>query len=161
MDLLDRMLGHDQWITTQLLEVCNRLTDAQLDQEFDIGLRDLRTTFDHMIYNLAFWTDLMLGQPTTMSREDKSIPALLERHASSYAAFDAFARNAQAEQRLDETYRDHFDNPQSVGGTIVHVVVHNHLHRSEALHMFQRLGIEDVPDGDPQEWEHRTGRLPR
>jgi hypothetical protein len=31
------------------------LTDAQLDQEFDIGHRTLRQTFDHMILNVDFW----------------------------------------------------------------------------------------------------------
>ena len=30
MDLLDRLLGHDDWATTQLLELSRGLTDAQL-----------------------------------------------------------------------------------------------------------------------------------
>lgn len=161
MDILDRLLGHDQWITTQLLEVCSTLTDAQLDQEFDIGLRSVRTTLDHMSFNVAFWTGAMIGQPVTLSREDRSIPALMQRHASTFAAFEAAARSAQAEGRLDDTFVDHYNYPQSVGGTIVHVAVHNHLHRSEVLHMFQRLGVEGAPEGDPQEWEHRTGRIQR
>ena len=33
------------------------------------------------------------------------------------------------------------------------------LHRGEVLHMLQRLGVPDLPDGDPQEWEHLTGRV--
>ena len=44
MDLLDRLLDHDHWATTQLLDVSRNLTDAQLDQEFDIGHRSLRGT---------------------------------------------------------------------------------------------------------------------
>jgi uncharacterized damage-inducible protein DinB len=51
MDLLDRMVGHDRWATTQLLELCSTLTAAQLDQEFDIGHHTLRETLDHMIYS--------------------------------------------------------------------------------------------------------------
>ena len=36
MDLLDRLLDHDRWATTQLLERSRGLNDVQLDQEFDI-----------------------------------------------------------------------------------------------------------------------------
>src|SRR5690349_13120004 len=63
MDLLDRLLEHDRWATTQLLELCRGLTDAQLDQPFDVGHRTLRATLDHQIPNLDFWTGLMTGQP--------------------------------------------------------------------------------------------------
>ena len=42
MDLLDRLLEHDRWATDQLLELCRGLTDAQLDQPFDIGHRTVR-----------------------------------------------------------------------------------------------------------------------
>jgi len=52
MDLLDRLLGHDQWATDQLLELSRNLTDEQLDQSFDIGHRTLRATFEHMIFNV-------------------------------------------------------------------------------------------------------------
>ena len=45
MDLLDRLLKHDRWATDQLLEVSRGLSDAQLDQAFDIGHRTLRETF--------------------------------------------------------------------------------------------------------------------
>lgn len=159
MDLLDRMLGHDEWTTTQLLKLSSNLTDEQLDREFDVGHRTLRTTFDHMIYNVAVWTGLMAGQPADVDRSDKSVPALMDRHERSYAEFASLARQLQDEQRLDDTYIDHFDYPQSFGGTIVHVIWHNAVHRSEVLHILQRLGVPDLPEGDPQEWEHLTGKI--
>ena len=53
---------HDRWATTHLLELCRGLTDAQLDQQFDIGHRTLRATIDHQIPNLDFETGLMTGQ---------------------------------------------------------------------------------------------------
>ncbi len=37
MDLLDRLLAHDHWATARLLDLSRGLTDAQLDQPFDIG----------------------------------------------------------------------------------------------------------------------------
>lgn len=160
MDFLDRMLGHDHWATTFYLELSRGLTDAQLDQPFDIGHKTLRETFDHMIYVIDFWTAQMAGQPAdhdrTTQRYDRSIPALIERHERFQAAFASFARQARDEQRLDVTFIDHYDYPQTIGATILQVMYHNVLHRSEARHMLERLGMSFRGDYDPQEWEHAT-----
>ena len=154
MDLLDRLLQHDDWATTQLLELSRGLSEAQLDQEFDIGHRSLRTTFGHMMVNVGFWTALMTGQPVDTEREDRSLAALIEHHERSYAAFAAVARQFRDEQRLDGTYVDHYDARKSFGGTILHVVLHNAEHRTEALHILERLGMPDVPEVDHGLWDY-------
>ena len=82
MDLLDMLLDHDQWATAQLLKVSGGLTEAQLDQEFDIGHRSLRATFGHMIFNLPFWTSFLAGQPddggysADVQPDDRSLTAM-------------------------------------------------------------------------------------
>jgi uncharacterized damage-inducible protein DinB len=155
LDLLDRMLGHDRWATTRLLDYSRDLTDAQLDQPFDIGHGTLRETLDHLISVIDFWTAQLVGQPRAAEPENPpSLAVLRERLDRYYAAFAAAARRAQEEQRLDDTFVDHFDYPQSVGATIVHVLWHNAQHRSEARHILERLGVPDLWDLDPQEWEH-------
>jgi uncharacterized damage-inducible protein DinB len=160
MDLLDRMLGHDHWATARLLEVSQGLTDAQLDQPFDIGHRTLRETLDHLIYVVDFWTAQMAGQPAPGEREGKrSIAELNERHECFSATFADVARRARDEGRLDDTFVDHFNYRQTLGGTIVHVAYHNAQHRSEARHILERLGVSDLWDLDPQEWEHATQRI--
>lgn len=163
MDLLDRMLGHDKWATAQLLELSLGLTDAQLDQEFDIGVRSLRATLDHMVYVIDFWTSQMSGQPAVHDRStqeyERSIPALIERHEQFHPAFDVCARQAISDGRLDETFVDHFGYEQSIGATILQVMHHNAQHRAEARHMLERLGVSGMWDFDPQEWEHFTGIL--
>ena len=164
MDLLDRMLGHDNWATAQILEASSGLSDAQLDQEFDIGVRSLRETLDHMVYVIDFWTSQMKGQSAIHDRTtqsyDRAVPALGVRHERFHTAFAEFARKAVDEQRLDETFVDHFSYRQSLGATILQVLHHNAQHRAEARHMLQRLGLTRLWDFDPQEWEHATGVLP-
>ena len=155
MDLLDRMLGHDHWATTQLLDLSRGLTDAQLDQPFDIGHRTLRATFDHMIFNVEFWTAVMAGQPVDAQRDDRSLAALVDHHERSYAAFATFARRMRDEQRLDDTFVDHFGGPMTFGGTILHVVLHNAEHRTEALHILERLGVPDLPEVDHGLWDFK------
>jgi uncharacterized damage-inducible protein DinB len=162
MDLLDRLLGHDRWTTTQYLEASKNLSDEQLDQEFDIGLRSLRATFDHMIFNVEAWTAVMIGESADdVSRDGRSIDEMLKRHERSYDAFASVARQMNDSQRLDETYGDFYNVLQSMGGTIIHVILHNSQHRAEVLHMLRRLGVEDTIEGDPQEWEHLTGLIAR
>ena len=67
MDLLDRLLGHDAGTTRELLGICARLTEEELDREFDIGHRSVRRTLVHVIRNMEVWTDLMAGGPVRSS----------------------------------------------------------------------------------------------
>lgn len=163
MDLLDRMLGHDHWATTRLLELSRDLTDAQLDQPFDIGHKTLRETLDHMIYVIDFWAGWMAGRPVEHDRTtlqyDRSITALQERHERYQATFASVARQMQDEQRLDDTFIDHYGYRQSIGATILQLMYHNAQHRSDARHMLERLGVPELWDYDPQEWEHATKRV--
>jgi len=108
MDLLDRLLGHDQWATDQLLDLSRSLTDAQLDQPFDVGHRTLRATFEHIIINIAFWTALMTERPVDTQQYDRSLAGLVERHERYYATFATLARQLRDEQRLDDTFIDHY-----------------------------------------------------
>jgi uncharacterized damage-inducible protein DinB len=154
MDLLDRLLDHDYWATAQLLDLSRNLTDAQLDQQFDIGHRTLRGTFEHIIINIAFWSALMTDQPVDEQQDDRSLAALIEGHERSYATFASLARQFRDEQRLDETFIDHYDARKSFGGTILHVVLHNAEHRTEALHILERLQVPNVPEVDHGLWDY-------
>ena len=161
MDLLDRLLGHNEWATARILELSRDLTDAQLDQPFDLGNGTLRETLDHIVYVIHFWTEQMLGRSVV---EDpggtRTIADLIEWHERFHPAFAAFARRAHDDQRLDETFLDHYNIRKSLGGTILQVCHHCAQHRAEAQHMLKRLGVADLWDYDPQEWEYAIGHVP-
>lgn len=113
-----------------------------------------------MIHNIAFWGGLMADQPIdpdrTTQQYDRSIPALIERFEHAYGIFASAVREARDTQRLDDTFVDHFGLPTMIGGTLLHVVIHNVEHRSEVLHILQRLGVPDLPEVDHLFWEHAT-----
>lgn len=156
MDLLDRLLGHDHWATTQLLELSRDLPDAQLDQSFDIGVKSLRETLDHLIFSTHFWTGWMLGQPVRWESEvHRTIPEMMERHERFYATFADFARQVQNEQRLEDTFTDHFGGQMTFGGAILHVILHNAEHRTEAVHILGRQGLPEVPEVDHGLWDFK------
>lgn len=156
MDLLERLLGHDQATTTAILDACAVAPDAQLDEPFDIGQRTLRGILAHMIRNLEIWTDLMLGRTPRIEPADTSLAALAQRHASAYAEFAAMAKAVQAADRLDVTFLDVLDRPpvaKPLGGGIAHVITHNMHHRAAVFHVARRLGLTGFPAGDLLEWE--------
>ncbi len=160
MDVLDRLLAHDRWATANLLGRCRDLTDAQLDQAFDIGHRTLRATFDHAIPNVAFWAGLMSGplageaevsgslgaligdnERAYAARGPSTVDSLTADHERGYAAFAEVARRVQAEGRLDDTFFDDSGYPFTFGGAILMVILHNEGHRTEIVHILARLGV--------------------
>jgi uncharacterized damage-inducible protein DinB len=146
MDLLDRLLEHDRWATTQLLELCRGLTDEQLDRQFDIGHRTLRATLDHQIPNLDVWTALMTSRPPQERQGPSSLETLIVDHERFHAAFADVARRARDEGRLEETFLEHHGLPMTYGGTILMVILHNEAHRSEVVHIFARLGVPELAE---------------
>ncbi len=166
MDLLDRLLKHDAWATSQLLLHCRELTEDQLNQQFDLGQGTLRATLAHLVENMEVWTDLMNGQAVRPDMEPKaraeSVDGLIERLDAAAVDFAAAARKITNEERLDEWWVDTVDDPpttKTYGSTIAHVITHSMHHRGEALHMLRRLGVKDLIEGDVLDWEqYERGR---
>lgn len=165
MDILDRLLGHDEWTTRQVLDRCRELTPAQLVQPFDIGHETIEQTLLHMIGNIEVWTDLMRERPpraaATSPRSAWALDELSARFETAYTDFADVARRMADANRLDETYLDVLDNPpkrKTYGATIVHIITHDMLHRGELLHMLARLGLRDLPEGDALSWEAQLHR---
>ncbi len=96
----------------------------------------------------------------------RHLPPLTEITDSSLQRFDAamadFAdcgRRLVAEGRLDETYVDVLDTPpkpKTFGGTLLHVLTHTTVHRWEIQHMLQRLGLDDLIEGDALSWDTKN-----
>ena len=159
MNMLHRLLGHDQAATRELLDLCLPLSDEQLDREFDVGWRTLRATFAHMIDNIETWTDLMIQRPVH-EKAGNSVPELIARLESSYAEFAAFALQAEKDNLLDDTFTDILNNPPTkkpIGGAIGHLITHNMHHRAELQHMLNRLPLPNVPEGALLGWELAHG----
>ena len=145
-----------------MLELAQSLTDEQLDQCFDIGHRTVRETVQHVIGNLEVWTDLMAARPVhRMPTDRQSIVELRNRFETAFVDFAQVARQLRDAYRLNDIYVDVLDQPpqqKSYGGTILHVITHDHMHRAEILHMFQRLEIQGLIEGDVLSWEAALGK---
>jgi len=153
MDLLDRLIARDLWATPQLLGLGIGLGDSRLDQEFDPGHRTLRETFHHMIYTIGFWTATMSGRPAPRELRDLSIPSLLNSYRQEQEAFSVFAQRVWDEARFDDVFIDHYEVKKSMGGTLLAILLHNEEHRTEALHVLNRLDVPEIPEIDLGAWD--------
>ena len=159
MDLLDRLLEHDAWTTGELLDAAASLPDEQLDREFDIALRSVRSTLEHIVRNTEAWTDLMRGVPVRpIVGVPESIHGLRMRLDVAATDLACLARDVSARDAWDELWLDRLDDPpreKTFGGAIGHVITHSMHHRAQVIHMLRRLGVEDVPEGDVLSWERQ------
>lgn len=164
MDLQYILLGHDHTSTSTVLALSRDLSDAELDREFDLGLRTLRRTLVHLIGNIEVWSALMAGElPTRHPAEPApSIDVLKERFEAAHAHFRQVAEWVQRTDRSNTAFVDVLDDPprhKSLGAGIAHLITHSMLHRSEALHILQRLGVPNLPEGDVLSWENVIRRV--
>ena len=160
MDLLDRLLAHDIWSTRQLLLQSKPLTEAQLDQLFDVDSRTLRACFVHIIQVMETWNDLLYERPvrpsSELSAKSQSLEGLRARLEEAGEEFAAISTKIARENRWDDQFTDVLDNPprkKSFGGTIAHVITHSMHHRAQVMYMMEQLGIRDHIEGDVLGWE--------
>jgi uncharacterized damage-inducible protein DinB len=165
MDILDRLLRHDAWTTRQLLLRCKELSHEQLHRRFDVGHETVYATIEHLIGNMEVWNNLMQERPVRQEAERVehavSIDEFIERLDEAAADFEAFARKITDSGKLDGQFTDVLAVPPhklTFGGTIAHLITHSLTHRVEILHMLQRLGLHNLPEGDVLSWEEQDSR---
>ncbi|MBO0782194.1 MAG: DinB family protein [Ktedonobacteraceae bacterium] len=160
MDILARYLGYEAWTLRYFISRCREVSPSQLYQRFDIGQGTIHATLAHIIGNLEAWTDLMRERPVRdLPPLAETVDDYLQRFDIAMADFTDCARMLVAEGRLDDTYMDVLDTPpvpKTFGGTLLHVLTHTTVHRWEIQHMLQRLGLDDLIEGDALSWEWRV-----
>lgn len=162
MELIERLLGHGRWFTDKFLEAALPLSDEHLDREFDIGHRTYRKTAVHLVNVIEGETAWLRGvPPAERLPENASIPDTLEAHKIAYDKFEEAVRAivAAGNEKQKATYVDNYGIPQSYGGTVLYVITQNVLRLSELRHFLVRLGVENLLEGDVQEWEHFAGLI--
>ena len=161
MDLLERLIRHDAWMTRQFLEHCRSLTDEQFHHAFDIGPGTLHDTLLHNVDVMFGWADRIADRERRPNLPERryAIDELLTQLDDAAAALETTARAVHDEDRLDEMMAVTHDGRtwQFTRGTaIAHVITHGMHHRAQALNMFRRAGAPCALDGDVIEWEVAT-----
>ena len=164
MDLTDRLIDHDAWLTRRLLERAATLSDEQLDAPLAVPQRPLpfestegtlREALSRLVFTKETWLASVRQQPEPQAR-DKTVAGLLKRFDAAFIEFAELARQVRDENRWDEAFVDALCEPPETftyGGMLAHVITFTAFRRSMALKLFELLGVDDLGYGDPIEWE--------
>jgi AraC family transcriptional regulator len=162
VDLLEIMLGHDQWLTIRMLEAAKSLSAEQLNAPvhghrplpFEEPQTNLRQMFDRLIVWKEVWLAAMQGLEFVPDSEQTifSFQARLER---VNPAFLAVAQGVRDASNWQGAFVDHLCEPPETftfGAVIAHVLTFSAHQRAVMLEVLRAHGIHDLGFGDPIEY---------
>ncbi|MCL4872375.1 MAG: helix-turn-helix transcriptional regulator [Anaerolineae bacterium] len=167
MDIVDRLLDHDMWMTRHMLARARNLTDEQLDAPvavppnplpFESAEGTLRESLNRLVFTKEVWL-AAVGRRPFPEEQDKSVAEMLQRLDAAFIEFAEVVRQVRDENRWDEMFVDASCEPQeqfSYGGMIAHVITFSAFRHNAALKILEMLGINDLGYGDPIEWERKV-----
>lgn len=168
-ETLEILSGHNAWATRVLIDDAAKLTDAQLQQRFEIGPGSIHDTLRHIIGAMLRWADRIGGRPVreSIQRDDRrfttdELRTLLQQADGElrHVAAELDARNGWRERmefvmEADKTY--FFTR----AAAMLHVLTHGMHHRAQIVNMRRQLGRPPLGlDLDVVEWECvQTGQI--
>jgi AraC-like DNA-binding protein len=164
MDLTDRMLEHDQWLTGRLIERAAGLSGEQLDREVRPGHQvtqwdgpepTVRLMLDKLVWTKQVWA-AAIGGHGLPDGSDRTIAGLRERFDTAGAEFVSLARGIRDRGEWDDVFVDALCQPPvsfTFGGVVAHVLTLSAHRRQVLIGALEELGVEGVEPGDPIEWE--------
>jgi AraC family transcriptional regulator len=164
MDLSDRLVEHDHWLTARLLENAATLPDEALDRpvrpglivhEFEGPEPDVRTMLERIVFTKEVWTAAIGGRDIP-PRDQRTIPDLQARLAAVEPQFSALVRRIRDRSEWDDVFVDALCTPPvsfTLGSVIAHILTVGVVRRQTVILGLRELGVHEVESRDPIEWE--------
>ncbi len=151
---------YGDWANQQLLAAAGKLTDAQLDQPFDMGPGSLRRTLIHIYNGEHVWLNrwqCRAETPWPSESDPLSVAELGRRFAACAQERDVFvATLTDASLAREITYRDSKGSlfQASLSDMLIQAINHSIHHRAQAVNMLRRLNAGLV-ELDYMMWRRR------
>ncbi len=164
MDLSDRLVEHDHWHTSRLLEQAATLSDEALDRHVRPGLvvhdfegpePDVRTMLERIVFTKEVWTAAIGGRDIP-PRDQRSIAALQARLEAVQPQFTALVRRMRDRDEWDSVFVDALCTPPvsfTFGSVIAHILTVSVIRRQAVIEALRALGVAEAETRDPIEWE--------
>ena len=167
MDLTDRMIEHDIWLTRRLVDAAASIED-RLDKRiavepsapyaFPAESPSIREMLERLIFSKETWTAAIAGRAAPAAG-GTSLEELRERFEHSAADWRRAVDDVRTRGTWDTAFVDVTCNPPETftyGAMIAHVLTWSAHRRHVLIGALHALGAEDVGTGDPIEWERRA-----
>jgi AraC family transcriptional regulator len=162
MDLTERQLEHDLWLTHRLLDSAASLPEPVLDDRLELdplahepGEPTIRGLLYRLVFTKEMWTAAIAGRALPEDG-DASLDGLRQRLAAAGGEFVQLVRDVRDRREWDAGFVDALcDPPESFtySAAVSHVLTFSAYRRQLVIEHLRRLGADDVPSGDPIEWE--------
>ena len=163
MDLTDRMVEHDNWLTAQLIEAAGGVGDEVLDAPVELtpptsafaeAAPSIRAMLDRLVFTKEMWSAAIAGHEFHHN-EDRSLCGLKRRLDEAGEEFAGLVRDIRNRGAWDTAFVDATcDPPESFtfGGAVAHALSWDAYRRFVAAAALRERGATDV-SADPLAWE--------
>ncbi|MHC5115402.1 MAG: DinB family protein [Planctomycetota bacterium] len=143
---------HNDWARDQLMSIAATLSDAQLDQPFELGPGSLRRTLHHLWHSEQVWLDRWAGNTISDPVDAESMAmdmlwACFRDTAHARDAFLASVGEAGFSKRCTYTRPGGGEFTIPVGDAVLHVINHGFHHRAQLLNMLRHTDGVEPPIG--------------
>jgi len=144
--LIDSLYDYNDWANHRILELCQGLSDLQLDQPKPMGFGTLRATLFHILAADRIWLERWQGiawRPFPMDPQGMSLQDMadaLQQISHQRTALIHAERDSHWSRMVD--YRDSKQTPyhHRLRDLLLHVFSHGVHHRAQALNYLKDLG---------------------
>ena len=162
MDLTERLVEHNNWLTGLLIESAEQLGDAALDEPVPLDpptnaffeeQPSIRSMLDRLVFTKEMWSAAIAGRAAPEGR-DTSFDGLRRRLDEAGGEFAELVRGIRDRQAWDTAFVDATCDPPETftfGGAVAHVLTWDAYRRHVLAATLRDRGV-DV-SADPIAWE--------
>jgi AraC family transcriptional regulator len=163
MDLTDRMVEHDSWLTARLIEAAAEVDEEALDTPVELtpstpafaeAAPSIRAMLDRLVFTKEMWSAAIAGKEFQRD-EDTSLGGLKRRLDHAGEDFARLVRDIRNRGAWDTAFVDATcDPPESFtfGGAISHALSWDAYRRLIVAAALRDHGAKDISP-DPLDWE--------
>jgi len=139
---------YSDWATRKLLDIAAKLSDAQLDRPFEMGMGTLRKTFSHLCDAEGWWQANWTTGPAGAfpAADDRiSIADVAKRLDDAWAARDRFVStlsDSDLTRPVTVKPRPEMTIQFALGVSLVQLCGHATHHRAQILNMLRHVGVQ-------------------
>lgn len=165
MDLTERMVEHDNWLTSRLIDAAREIGDDGVDDPvtltpptpaFAEDAPSIRAMLDRLVFTKEMWSAAISGHEFVRD-EDTTLDGLKRRLDEAAAEFAELTRDIRNRGAWDTAFVDATcDPPESFtfGGAIAHALSWDAHRRAIVAAALHDRGVE--VSADPLDWERRA-----